>query len=204
MIRRRQVFLKELEDFAKQYFPKRHIIIKWKKMEHVGEASIQKYIIYLSPKISTNIIGCKVGSGIFYKPKTGLKLKQGEQYFLVLLHEIAHFKVKIIPPVEWIKLKRKLFREAKNRLKVEKEKAARFGLKQMTKKKEWQFICDCVNYDAALKIKKEEKEIDYQGRNEDFRNWLFGGAVSEHMNVEDWAIVQFRKKRSEIQNILTR
>ena len=99
-------------------------------MDHAGEALLRGRIIYLNPNEKAEDSGCRVGT-CFYHPraKEKIKLKNGEQHFLTLFHEIGHFKIKKKPLLEWVKLKRKLTREAKERFLFESIRDKKFGYK---------------------------------------------------------------------------
>lgn len=169
----------------------------------MGRALLKDKIIYLNPAIPLHCDGIKVGSGT-YELKDNLKLKEGEQYFLTLLHEIGHFRIKKKPLLEWIKLKRKLTRKAKEMLRIERIRDKNFGHKPRTKKEEKRYILEYIHYnaDGALEPKKGESDSYYLGRSEDFRDWLLGDMTSEHISVEDWARKEFKKQRKKIRKIL--
>ncbi len=62
-------------------------------MKYLGLANEHDWEIYLNPTIPlkcTHAIG--VGFDL-YTPTVKLRLREGEQYFLTLLHEIGHFEV---------------------------------------------------------------------------------------------------------------
>jgi hypothetical protein len=196
---------KILQEFAKQYFATRCPIVRWKNMEYKGLADLKNNIIYLNPKIELDDSGCNVGT-LYYEPrgKEKIKYKRGEQYFRTFLHEIAHFKIKRKPPKEWINLKRRLRKEAKVELRIEKERDKSWGQKSKTKKEEQIFIRWYLNYNAkdVLVRKRRELDMDYFGRIEDFRSWLMGDYATAHISVEKWARREFKKRRKDIGKLL--
>ena len=199
----KKLSIKVLRDFAKTYFSYRTPIIRWKKMDYAGWAFLKKRIIYLNPNEKPKDLGCRVGT-CHYHPVNRMQLKNGEQHFLTLLHEIGHFKIKKKPLKEWVNLKRKLMREARECLKLERIRDKNFGVKPKSKKEEKRAILEQVDYNAegVLESKKGESDSYYYGRCEDFRSWLQGDSVSEHISVEEWARKEFKKRRKEIRKLL--
>lgn len=173
-------------------------------MNHLGMAVESKNLVYLNPNSLPKDCGCKVGSG-HYVPVKKIKLRDGEQYFLDLLHEIGHFKIKKKPPKEWIILKRRLMKDGKKSLKIEETRDKKFGrYKPKTKKEKRRYICEYVHYMAEdeLKQRKGESRNEFYGRLEDFKDWLMGDMTSEHISVEDWARKEFFKSRNKIRALL--
>ena len=108
--------IKDLQAFTKLHFKRNCPIVKWKKMKDMqGIVDEKKNIIYLNPEIPLKGWGCRVGE-IYYKPKRKVRLKDGEQYFFTLIHEIGHFKIKLKSSKEFKLLKKRLQREYPNDL----------------------------------------------------------------------------------------
>lgn len=171
-------------------------------MKYRGLAVRNKNIIYLNPIISLEDSGCQTGT-VFYQPCKKIKFKEGEQYFRTLLHEIGHFKLKKEKPLKkWVKLKRELFREAKEDLKARKIGDKKFGKKPMTKREEREFIENLVWYNSELPREKGERSAHYLARIESFKSWLIGDRVDEHISVEDWARREFKKQRKRIRLLI--
>jgi len=169
----------------------------------MGLADLKKNVIYLNPEIEPVDGSCKTGQWN-YRPKKKIKFADGEQYFLTLLHEIGHFKIKKKPLKEWINLKRKLMREAKEYLRIDKTRAISWGDKPKTRKEEQEYIDWHLDSNAEVVRKKGESYSYYLGRCEDFRSWLLGGWISRHISVEEWARKQFKKRRKKIRELLNR
>jgi len=202
--------IKILQEFAKQYFANRCPVIRWKKTEdYQGLADLKNNIIYMNPKIGLNDSGCRVGT-LHYNPraKEKIKYKQGEQYFCTLLHEIAHFNIKKKPLKEWTNLKRKLKKQAKEDLNLEKMRRNNFEDRPLTQKEEKEYLqnafCNNVEYYGELNRRKGENDSYYLGRCEDFRSWLGKDMASEHLSVEMWARKEFKKRRKEVRELLNR
>lgn len=176
--------LKDLEEFTKLYFKRNPPDIKWKKMEARGIADRRNNIIYLDP---INIYEEKfpeieVGIWVSYRPKTRLKFSECERFFKTLLHEIGHFKIRLKPPREYYSYRKKLQKMYPNNIKIQIDLA----------------------YDV-IEMKKNESPENYQGRLADFRYWLAKGwTVEEHIEVEDWALKEFKKQRKKIKQIIKR
>ena len=136
----RRPSIRILQDFTRQYFPSRCPIVKWKKMDykHVAMMDLKTNIICLNPKNGLDDYGCNVGA-LKYKPNSKEKItyRWGEQYFHALLHEIAHFKIKKKPPIEWINLMGKHLRVV-----IENENTRRrnLGDKPLIAKEEKEYI----------------------------------------------------------------
>lgn len=196
----KRLSIKILQGFAKLYFSYRCPTVRWKKMEPAGLAVYNKNIIYLNPTIPLDDSGCKTGT-TYYRSHKKIKLKEGEQYFLILLHEIRHFTIrKRKPKKEWIKLKRELLKEARASLKGVKIGREVFGKKPMTKKEEQEWIWDNVWNNSEPTRGKGEKMDHYLARSENFRSWLIGDRMDEHASVEDWARKEFIKQRKRIED----
>lgn len=173
--------IKDLQDFANSYFIRQPPVIRWKKMKCCGMAILNKNIIYLNPDmplVSSYYISV-ANDSLLYKSKKYLKLSEGEQYFLTLLHEIGHFKMKLKPPREYILIRNKLRKEFPNNLKMQDYMAEDY-----------------------IEPKKNEIEAEYLGRLEGFRTWLVGDYNEEHNAVEDWSREEFKKQRKTIKRIL--
>ncbi len=193
-----------LEEFAKPYFKKDCPAVEWKKLKNnwCGLACFDKNRIFLHPNMGLKDLGCIVGGDAFYVADIKVKLRPGEQYFLTLLHEVAHFRIKKKVPLEWVRLKKQLEKDAKDQLRMEK---VAWKTKLMTPKDKQRYIKEKMHYDSwgALKRKTKESDDCYYGRCENFRSWLMGDMISEHIAVERWAREEFKRRRKEIQKILT-
>ncbi len=85
--------IKILQSFANQYFS-RAPKIYWKKFKKWnGLADYEKKAIYINPNSKSGVAySCRLEDGEYYHAVKNPNLKDNEQYFLILLHEIAHFK----------------------------------------------------------------------------------------------------------------
>jgi len=166
-----------LNRFAKEYLP--NVLVAWKNMESWELADEEMNLINLNPKTPLDIKSTDVGDGLMYLPKKPIKFSDGEQYFFVLLHEIAHFKVKTKPPKEFLSIKDCLEKEYPGNLRMQLELA-----------------------DSYIKPRKNESAEDIAGRISNLRTWLSGLSASEHIMVEKWAEREFRKRRKEIMAML--
>ncbi len=163
--------LKDLQNFTKQYFPRKCPVVRWKKMKkYQGLAETKKNIIYINPEQKgKGKFGCFVGEGL-YKPRTKIKFKKGEEYFATLIHEIGHFKIKLKSPKYFQSIKNKVLKE----LKEAREKPT----------------LDNIAYWAEEHFKKDWQYLE-------FRSWLGKGSMNEHIKVEDRAIKEFKKQRKK-------
>lgn len=173
--------------------------IRWKELgeDTFGLADREKNAVYLNPSPSGNVMGSMIGSGTFYEIKIKLKLNQKEKYFVTLIHEIGHFKIRKKPPKEWIKTKKVLMKKVEE----EDEIGRKFGQEPMTHQAKLDYIgyrvCD------VLKRRKNEEDKRYYFRVNDFKKWLSTGAsMTEHKTVHNWAIKEFKKQRTWIRNRL--
>lgn len=89
----KKLSIKIFQSFTNRYFGSRPPKVLWKKSkEWNGLADYKKRVIYINPDEEAGVQrGCSIGDGLHF-PKKSVALKDGEQYFLTLLHEIAHFK----------------------------------------------------------------------------------------------------------------
>lgn len=191
--------LKDLQNFAKQYFPYKCPAVRWKRIEgYNGQAYTEKNIIYLNPEIPLNCWGCKTGEAT-YAPKAKIKMRGGEQYFLVLIHEIGHFKIKLKPPKYFKELKKrtikaiKLYRKLRDKIRSENKSRKKITLDEIVTE---------IDYDSSLNRKFFTKGKWDEGKWLEFRSWLGRDLMSEHIKVEDWAIREFKKQRKKIKEIL--
>ncbi len=149
-------------------------------MKYFGLAAYNENTIYLKPDMS--LVGhdnIQIGRGSTIYKHRKIKLKEGEQYFLTLLHEIGHFKIKIKPPNYYYLLRARLCEQYPNDIEMQTDGA-------------WDLIHP----------KKNESDAEYMHRVDKFRSWLIGDYLDEHNSVEDWAIEEFKKQRKEIREIL--
>jgi len=155
------------------------VSVVWKKMELLGLADIEMNVIYLNRKIPLDASSFGVGGGATYESGKSIQFEEGEQYFLVLLHEIAHFKVIKRPSKEFLSIKSRLEQEYPGNLQKQIEIA-----------------------DIYIKPRKNESSEDTEGRILDLRTWLEGLSASEHIMVGKWAIREFQKNRKKIRTML--
>jgi hypothetical protein len=97
-------------------------------------------------------------------------------------------------------------REARQSLKWEKIRRKKWGKKPMTKKEEKRFICESIDFSlgdySIIPRRKGEKQSYWLGRYEDFRSWLIGDRIGDHISVEDWARKEFKKQRKRIRQLI--
>jgi len=172
--------LRDLQAFTKLYFKRKPPVVKWKEMKYAGLADNENNIIFLAPDIILKKCWpIDVGAGL-YAPRTRLKLSEDEHYFHVLLHEIGHFKVKLKPPKEYYSIRKRL-------------------QKMYPDNKEMQHYAveDCIE------PRENGSTEELLWTIEDFRCWLiYGYRSEEHVEVEEWAIKEFRKQRRRSREII--
>lgn len=171
--------LEDLQAFTNLYFKDNSPKVEWKDMKYDGKTVWEENKIYLNPQTREEFWKLNFGE-IDYRSKTRLKLSEEEKYFLILLHEIGHFKIKPKPSKEYIIARRRLQKMWGDNKKLHLE-----------------FASD------RLKHKRNESDEDYEGRLLDFRHWLVTEHTnSEHVEVEEWAIEEFKKQRKRIKEII--
>lgn len=188
--------IRDLQDFTKQYFRDRCPVVRWKRMKRfAGLAQRKRNLVYLNPNISLDRWGCPVWC-LNYQPRK-IKMNEGEQYFLVLLHEIGHFKVKKQVPKKYHLIKKKIIKDLKEDQRLQEKT---FGKR---KEKSWENIdLQCYVAEDYFERRKGESSEEFDGRTTDFQTWLTGNWASKHFSVEDWAIQEFKKQRKKIRKIL--
>lgn len=169
--------LKDLQSIVALYFKRNPPAVKWRQMEYAGLADRKEHTIYLNPNMSPGGHDSIGAGGVTLIYKSGLKLAEGEQYFLTLLHEIGHFKIESKAPKQYLILKERL-------------------------EKMWPNNITMQHYSAEVPRKKGESDEEHLGRLEDFRSWLIGDRISEHDKVEGWAREEFKKIRRRIRELL--
>jgi hypothetical protein len=116
----------------------------------------------------------------FYLYKKQFKLKHSEQYFLILLHEIGHAKIKPPIPERYVKARGLLERDYPD-------------------DKELQ-IYNVADY---VKQRRNETVEKWQEVVLDIESWIATGlADSQHIEIGKWAVREFRRNRDEIREIL--
>jgi len=172
--------LKVLNEFARSYLP----VIKVRFGDGMqggesGRSDLERKIIYLSTKQQLKADSISLGLSYAYRigPKyRRMKLTKNEMYFLTLLHEIGHFKIKEKVPKSYHLLREELIRKHSHDHRVEFD-----------------------HIERRIKQKTEETETAWKLRLADFETWLvIGESISHHIKVENWAIDEFEKKRAKI------
>jgi len=177
--KRKHQILKDLQEFTNLYFKKDPPTVEWKVMKIDGQALWDENKIHINPQTSVSFWELKFGE-IEYRAKTRLKLSRKEKYFQVLLHEIGHFKIRLNPPKEYFIARRRLQKMWGDNKKLHIEFAGN-----------------------SLERKKNESPEDYDVRLKDFRHWLATEhTYEEHVQVEEWAIEEFKKQRKRIREII--
>jgi hypothetical protein len=186
--------INKLRDFAQLYFEEEDLPrIEWKKIAHMGYSNTRKNIIHLNPDTPLSKSSGNIVTGLSsYKPSVRLRLREGEQYFLILLHEIGHFeeRSKFLPvPEEGISIIFKMQNETKN--------LVGYPTKDFNDK-----IWRLMRAKDLLEEKEKESCEDYESRLKSLQSWLCGDWDTAHQAVEEWAIKEFRKHRKRIKKIL--
>jgi hypothetical protein len=168
----------KLDEFAKTYQPS----LKVRFTDRLGAAAqsdLQRGIIYLARK--QELDPDAIGLGLSYAYRIGpkyrrMKITREEMYFLTLLHEIGHFKIKEKIPKNYIQLRRDIVGDGRSDSFIE------------------------LSYiEGRIKRRAGEKESAWKLRLADFMSWLATGeTISHHIRVENWAIDEFERKRKSI------
>lgn len=170
-----------LERFAKTYVDGISVRLENSLGRASGQSDLEKNVIYISPRQQMKPDSIALGLTFAYRigPKyRSMKLTKDEMYFLTLLHEIGHFRIKEKIPKSYGRLRRQIF---------ELDRSP--GYKQV----ELSYI------ESRVKRKNGEKLSDWKLRLADFMSWLATGeTISHHMKVENWAIDEFERKRKSI------
>lgn len=165
--------LKILQDFIRPYFRNRCPLVKYKKDKWSGFADTEKNIIYLNPDADHLELGCIVGE-VAYKPSSKMKLNETEGYFFTLLHEVEHFKIPVA-------VRSKKFEKIKEKIKKE------LGTKNTS--------LESIVYSAEEYFKEKWEYFE-------FRSWLNGYSMDQHIKVNEWAIKEFKRKRKDINKLI--
>jgi hypothetical protein len=182
--RKSKVLLRVLNEFAKSYIAKVRVVFRDDLLEkESGQSDLQRKIIYLArrQKLSADAIGLGLMYAYHIGPKyRRMKLQRYEMYFLTLLHEIGHFKLKERVPQKYELLKKELVVK---------------GLSDR--------LIELSFIENRMKRKPEEREGSWRLRLADFMSWLtMGETISHHLKVENWAIDEFERKRKAITKLL--
>ena len=193
-----------LNDFTKIYLD--NVRVVWASLREGtrGEAHYDKGLIKLSRNIpSTNVIGCRVGSGFNYNPDINLDLIEGEQYFYVLLHEIAHFKIRMPPSKEFVRAKACAIKELHEQQKAEEKNGIQTYPKLSEKKWHARYIDEIIHLAPYyLKRKSSETNTRYETRLSQLESYIAGDNLVEHIKVEDWTVREFVKRRRDMRMLL--
>ncbi len=146
-----------------------------------GRSDLEGRIIYLATKQQLKADSISLGLSYAYRigPKyRRMKLTRNEMYFLTLLHEIGHFRIKEKVPLSYLMLRDQLIRKHDHRV-------------------EFDYI------ERRLRRRANETETAWKLRLAGFETWLvIGESISHHIKVENWAIDEFEKKRGAIRKNL--
>jgi hypothetical protein len=172
-----------LQQFSDGYLKQNPPKLQWHDGKpFLGCAVLVENSILLKPSMPLNLEGCRVDDdGSFYMPKLQFQLKDGEQYFYVLLHEIGHFKkvhlegAKRIIPAEHIRIIKKLEKEYPD---------DNFG--------------QYYGVESIVKRRKGETVQKWQERVDLTKIYITGELPELHSSVEDWARKEFLKRRDDI------
>jgi hypothetical protein len=135
--------------------------------------------IYIAVDQPATDAGFAVANGIYFYKKP-FKLRHGEQYFLTLLHEIGHVKIKPPVPKRYVGVRRLLERDYPNDRELQ--------------------VYNVANY---VKQRRNETVEKWQGVVLDIQSWIATGLVdSQHAEIDKWAVREFRRNRGEIREIL--
>jgi len=173
-----------LNEFAKTYVAKVRVVLRDDLLEREsGQSDLQRKIIYLARKQKLNADA--IGLGLMYAYSVGpkyrrMKLQRYEMYFLTLLHEIGHFKLKERIPRKYEQLKKELVGK---------------GLSER--------LIELSFIENRIKRKPGERAASWRLRLADFMSWLtMGETITHHLKVENWAIDEFERKRKIIAKML--
>ena len=180
--------LEVLQRFSNRYFRTSPPAVKWhtfKDNSYYGMAKYEINSIYLNRNIPIEHQGCMAGRLIPLVPRRKFVLIDGEQYFLVLLHEIGHYKISKrfgIKVPKWFKpLKQKIQQEYPDD--IEKQHYS-------------------VEYYIAQKPGQPASQ--WLGIVENFKCYLItGDSVQHHGAVELWARNEFKKRRRVIRSLIS-
>ncbi len=103
-------------------------------------------------------------------------------YFLTLLHEIGHFKIKERIPKSYARLKKEI---------IGNDHAH-------------DHLIELSYIEGKIKRRAGERENAWKLRLADFMSWLtIDETISHHMKVENWAINEFERKRRAMTKLLS-
>jgi hypothetical protein len=172
-----------LSEFARPYLS--GIRVRFAKNMRGGEngrSDLGRQIIYLASRQQLRADSISLGLSYAYRigPKyRRMKLTSNEMYFLTLLHEIGHFKIKEKVPSSYLKFRDELIKHSHDHM------------------------VDFDHIERRIRRKTGETESAWKLRLADFESWLvIGESISHHIKVENWAIDEFEKKRASIRKNL--
>ena len=174
-----------LNEFARSYIPGIRIrFASGMRDGESGRSDLERQVIYLASKQQLKADSISLGLSYAYRigPKyRRMKLARNEMYFLTLLHEIGHFKIKEKVPSSYLKLRDELIRKHSQDLRVEFD-----------------------TIEERIRRRTGETETAWKLRLADFETWVvIGESISHHIKVENWAIDEFEKKRGAIRKSLS-
>src|SRR5271166_101607 len=107
--------LNVLNEFAQDYVPTIKVrFLRGRQGGESGRSDLERGIIYLASKQQLKADSISLGLSYAYRigPKyRKMKLSKNEMFFLTLLHEIGHFKIKEKVPASYLRLRDELIRK---------------------------------------------------------------------------------------------
>jgi hypothetical protein len=182
--RKSKILLELLNEFAKQYAARAKVVFRDNLLQdESGQSDLQRHVIYLALRQRLNADAIHLGFAFAYRigPKyRKMKLQSDEVYFLTLLHEIGHFKIKERVPQKYERLKRDLVGKGVS-----------------------DHLIELSYIEIKMRRRSGERESAWRLRLADFMSWLtLGETITHHMKVENWAIDEFERKRKKITAML--
>ncbi len=180
-----KILLVLLNEFTKSYVPRVKVVFRNNLWEgESGQSDLHGGVIFLARKQKLNADA--IGLGFAYAYRIGpkyrrMKLQRYEIYFLTLLHEIGHFKLKEKVPRKYEQLRQELVGDG-----VSKNRLIELSL-----------------IENKIQRRAGERQSEWRLRLADFMSWLTTGeTITHHMKVENWAIDEFERKRTKIGAVL--
>lgn len=174
--------IENLRKFAREYLPKVGVVWARSGSEFLGRADTKKKIIRLNPEMPLRDAGYLLGDGWQTRESqcSQLRMVEGEQYFMTLLHEIGHFRRHLEVPQYYERLRREIVHDYPDEREMQ------------------EYVVE-----DRVKRRNGESDAKLQWRISDIRCYiLFGIRMAEHMAVGSWAVREFKRRRKRISELI--
>ncbi len=227
----REVLIKVLGDFAKNYFRKNPPVVQWKYMKNGwchGLVYRKERLIYLNPRSRNDrdeFCSVVMGGAVDFDYQSSIRierLSKHEKFFLTLLHEIGHLKIRHTIPKHFRSIRKELRKKYPKDINKQFYLSANYFLPENNNDKKKYLerlesdLGGCFGFYSTPKIDRFGSCFGYPELSQKsekiyfnclydmkvFQSWFQGDYIPEHIAVVDWARGEFLTRREEIQEIL--